>query len=47
MAKKNNLEVIETQKDGNITIETVVEVKEKKLVPVCDARGMIQYWIEE
>ena len=45
MAKKKNLEVVETQKDGDVVIET--EVKEKKLVPVCDARGMIQYWVEE
>jgi hypothetical protein len=47
MAKKKNLEVVDTQKDGDVVIETVVEVKEKKLVPVCDQRGMIQYWIEE
>ena len=47
MAKKKNLKVIEMQKDGDIVIETVVEVKEKKLVPVCDARGMILYWVEE
>ena len=47
MAKKKNLEVVDTQKDGDVVIETVVEVKEKKLVPVCDARGMILYWIEE
>jgi hypothetical protein len=47
MAKKKNIEVVDTQKDGDIVIETIVEQEEKKLVPVCDARGMILYWTEE
>lgn len=46
MAKKKKIEVVDTQKDGDIVIETIVE-KEKKLVPVCDGRGMILYWTEE
>jgi len=42
MAKKK--EIVDTQKDGDIIIETIVE---KTLKPVTDANGMILYWIEE
>lgn len=47
MAKKQKYTVIDKQKDGDILIETVIQAVDKKQIPVCDARGMILYWIEE
>lgn len=44
MAKKKEIVVIDTQKDGEIVIETVVE---KTFVPVLDVNGMITHWTEE
>ncbi len=45
MAKKKEFKVVDTQKDGDIVIETVVE---KEMVPVFDDRGInILYWVEK